>query len=145
MFTHMPRSCFRRSRTLAATHWRGSQSRLFLYDVQRRTLAHTIVLREEKAITRDPVFSPDSRWVAVATQVIPDELQRDFEICAEDVEQPRIHLIDVATGEIRETLIAPQGFTTSGGFSPDGKTLATAGLGRLLLWDMSKPPGESGE
>ena len=52
-----------------------------------------------------------------------------------------IHLIDVATGEILETLIAPQGFPRSACFSPDGRTLATGGLGRVLLWNLSKPPG----
>jgi WD40 repeat protein len=50
-------------------------------------------------------------------------------------------LVDSASGEIRETLVAPQGFARSLCFSPDGKTLATGGLGRVLLWDLSRAPG----
>jgi hypothetical protein len=46
-------------------------------------------------------------------------------------------LIDVAAGEIRETLIAPPGFAGTPCFSPDGKTLATSGLGKVHLWDLS--------
>jgi hypothetical protein len=56
------------------------------------------------------------------------------------VPQPRIHLIETATGEIRETMIAPQGFSSNVCFSPDGHTLATDGHGRVLLWDMPKMP-----
>lgn len=129
-------------RMLAAVTWRGTSGRLFLFDVTRRALAHTVILGEDNPITRDPVFSPDGRWVAVATQAVPEELRRDIDMRAEDVPQPRIHLVDAATGEIRETIISPQGFTSSGCFSPDGKTLATAGTGRVLLWDLSTPPGE---
>jgi WD40 repeat protein len=81
-------------------------------------------------------FSPDGRWLAAVTQVFPEELERSREPSAEDVAQPRIHLVEVATGEVRETLVAPQGFTTSLCFSPDGKTLASGGHGRVDLWDV---------
>jgi len=40
-------------------------------------------------------------------------------------------------GEIRETLIAPPGFPGSACFSPDGKTLATGGRGKVHLWDVA--------
>ena len=56
------------------------------------------------------------------------------------VPQPRIHLIEVATGEIRETMIAPQSFSNAACLRPDGRMLATGGHGRVLLWDMTKMP-----
>jgi WD40 repeat protein len=59
----------------------------------------------------------------------------------EEIPQLRIHLIEVATGEIKETLIAPQGGITNLAFSPDGITLATGGIGKVFLWDLSTPPG----
>jgi WD40 repeat protein len=49
-------------------------------------------------------------------------------------------MIDAAAGEVRESMIAPPGFVFSACFSPDGKTLATSGLGRVLLWDLSSLP-----
>jgi WD40 repeat protein len=129
-------------RTLVTGNWRANKSVLLIFDVAQRKLAHTVSLSEEKAFIRPRTFSPDSRWMAVGTQFIPEELQQEDEPAAENVPQPRIHLVDVATGKICETLVTPQGFASSGSFSPDGKTLATAGNGRVLLWDLSVPPGE---
>jgi WD40 repeat protein len=122
-------------RVLAASACWGPDVKLLLFDVPRQKLAHTVVLSDEKAITRAPVFSPDGRWIAVATQVFPEEAG-DREPSADDVSQPRIHLVEAATGAVRETLVAPQGFTASLCFSPDGKTLATGGYGRVDLWDV---------
>ncbi len=76
----------------------------------------------------------------MVTQVFPQESERDREPSPEDVAQPRIHLVDVTTGEICETLVGPQAFTASVCFSPDGKTLASGGYGQVDLWDVEALP-----
>jgi WD40 repeat protein len=129
-------------RTLAVTNnARAGQGKLFLFDVVGRRLAKTVLLGA-KAGPRQPAFSPDGRWLAVPTQVLPlGRLAREPR--AEEVPQPRIHLVEVSTGVVRETLVSPPGFAASACFSPDGRTLATGGLGNVLLWDLSRPPGEA--
>jgi hypothetical protein len=87
-----------------------------------------------------PYTKADYAKTLAATQVYPEDAAvRDPAVT--DLPQPRIHLIDAATGEIRETLVSPQCFAISAAFSPDGKTLATSGEGRVLLWDLPAPPG----
>jgi WD40 repeat protein len=124
---------------LLAKNWRGTKSKLYFFDVPNRKLVKTIVLGE-KSFVRPPVFSPDRKWIAVTTQVFPTDVRGP---AVEDVPQPRILLIDAVAGEVRETILAPQGFATSACFSPDGKTLATGGYGKVLLWDLTTPPGGS--
>lgn len=125
-------------RSLLATD-SANEGRLALFDVQDRKLVRTLVL-EKKAYVAAPVFSPDGKWLAALTQVIPEEmLKREW--IPEDMPQPHIHLIDTASGAVRETLVAPQGTGGAACFSPDGRTLATSGNGRVLLWDMTKSPG----
>ena len=46
----------------------------------------------------------DGRSIAIITQVIPENPEGD-DYKAEEMRQPRIHLVDVAAGVIRETLI----------------------------------------
>ncbi len=132
-------------RTLAATNSRGEQGKLFLFDPKAKRLVKTITLgeatKEERQNMGQPVFSPDGKWLALSTQRLPRNARAELDSL--DLPQPRIHLIDVAAGEIRETLIAPQSFLGSACFSPDGRTLASGGYGRVLLWDMTKLPGQT--
>ena len=96
---------------------------------------------EPETYHRTSVFHPSGRWL-VATQIkLPDAAaQRAPELS--QLEQPRLQLIDTASGNILETMIIPQSFAMSIAFSPDGQTLATAGKGAVYLWDMTTPPGE---
>jgi WD40 repeat protein len=128
--------------TLAADNWRNfttKQPKLVLFSIPENRVLKTISLgketKGERLSVSEPAFSPDSKRLAVVTQVLPDT--RDDIDDALDLPQPRIHLIDIATGEIRETLVAPQGFSRDACFSPDGRTLAVGGLGRILLWDVA--------
>jgi hypothetical protein len=122
--------------TLAAVVSTKNQAELLLFDVGQMKLVHAVVLTDEKAITREPAFSPDGRWIAVVTQVFPQESERDRNWSVDDVAQPRIHLIELATGTVGETLVGPQAFTASVRFGPDGKTLASGGHGQVDLWDV---------
>ncbi len=85
-------------------------------------------------------FEPSGRNLATAEAIYPKQVRRNLK--ASELEQPRIQLIDVASGKVLETMIAPQSFQMSIAYSPDGKTLATGGEGAVPLWDMTVPPGE---
>lgn len=131
-------------RTLAAvTFQKAGKTQLSLFGVPEQKLRKTVVFgestKEETVHALSPVFSPDSKWLAIITQVLPEAASGELD--PRDAPQARIHLIETASGEIRETLIAPQGFPRSACFSPDGRTLATGGLGRVMLWELLTPPG----
>ncbi len=125
--------------TLALPNFRGEHGKLYLFDTVARELRSTIDF-PEATLVHEPIYSPDGQTLAVITQIFPQS--RPGELRAEDLAQPRIHLIDVATGEISETIVAPQGIAAALAFSPDGQTLASTGNGRVLLWDLSTTPGD---
>ena len=134
-------------RTLAIRNRGGGKCQLLLYSVAEKRLMQTIPVGDKKEgyyfIGSWPAFSPDGKWLAMVISLYPEKSNPPrAEADPQDSPQPRISLIETATGTIRETLIAPQAFSSRACFSPDGRTLATDGLGRVLLWDLSKPPGE---
>jgi WD40 repeat protein len=136
------RPCFSANgQTLAATSWRGERAKLLLFNVTRKQLTGTLVVGEqpkgERFLLIPPVFRPDGKQLALLSQVVPDA-QGGGEPDAQDVAQAHVLLIDVATGTIQEILAVPPGFPRSACYSPDGRTLATGGLGRVLLWDLSE-------
>jgi WD40 repeat protein len=129
---------------IAAYSFRDPTGKLLLVDLEKKQLRKTILLDSprtagQKVFVGSPAFSPDGKWLAVVSRVGPDKRVPGLQ--PEDVPQPRIHLIDAATGEVRETCIAPPGMPTLLSFSPDGKTLAMGDRGKVLLWDMRQPPG----
>ena len=73
--------------------------------------------------------------------MFPKTDRQSEELNPEDFSQPRIYLVETATGKIRETLVGPQDMAMEIRFSPDGKTLAMSGIGRVLLWDLEEPLG----
>jgi WD40 repeat protein len=125
-------------KTLAVAAGASANRKLLLF--RDRQLAKTVLLGKKiearRFITHQPAFSPDNKWLAVITQEY-SENEGGQELDVQDVWQARIHLIDVAAGEIRETLISPPAFAMKACFSPDGLTLATSGQGRVLLWDVA--------
>ena len=122
----------------AAVNWQANDGRMFLLDLRAPVETRTIHMPEKTRI-RGFAFSPDGQWLAALTQALPADVRED--VTAEELPQPRIHLVDVATAEVRETLVAPPAIGASLCFSPDGQTLASSGQGRVLLWDLSTPPG----
>jgi WD40 repeat protein len=134
--------------TLAATRWtprKGTRAeklhanlrsgaKLYLLDVRAKQL-RSIVLQDH-AVVRAIAFHPDGKWVAAATQGGDRDAfteSTDFE----GLPQPRIHLIEVASAQVRDTLVAPPGSCAALAFSPDGKTLASAGVGKVFLWNLN--------
>lgn len=119
----------------------GKRARVCLFDAATGRMHNELNLGEGASINGH-AFSADGKWLAVATQVFPD-FESYTDLRAEDLPQPRVHLIDMADGAVRETMVHPQSLSVSMWFSPDGKTLATSGVGKVYLWDFTRPPGDA--
>ena len=125
---------------LALDSQQSKEQAVHLFSVAEKRIVKTIAFaksapNEKRQSTKPPVFSPDGKWLALITRVWLENPENDADV--HDMPQPRIHLIETATGTIRQTLIAPQGFCESACFSPTGRPLAVASHGRVLLWDVS--------
>ncbi len=129
--------------TLVALNWEGEKRKLSLFNVREKRLEWTIRVAEKSEERQpnvsSPIFSPDGKWIAVVAQMMPEKWHGE-DLDPRDMPQSHILLIETAAGEIRETIVSPPSFAGSACFSPDGRTLATDGHGRVLLWDMTKMP-----
>jgi WD40 repeat protein len=115
--------------TLAGGNYVG---KVCLWDVPKRALKN--VLPFGKRRVNAVAFSPDGRTLATVSNEMPNRSALE----AEDFAQPQIVLWEVATAQQRATLDAPPGYLVSLAYSPDGRTLASGGIGVILLWDMTR-------
>jgi WD40 repeat protein len=112
---------------------------LLVFDVSNSKLVKSFIVNMKPFL--DLTFSPSGKWIAVPQEELPADMsKREYKI--EELAQPRINLMDSATGIVRESLVMPRGYAGSVAFSPDGQTLAACGQGRVLLFDLSTPPEE---
>ena len=117
----------------------------YRYELRQIELANPARIRAT-SLPSDPkhhygssyALSHDGRFLAIAQWAeIPKELYGEEEIKPEQIGQPRIILIEVATGKVVDSLVSPHAFLGGFAFSPDDKTLATSGRGCIHLWDIS--------
>ena len=104
----------------------GNGSDIHLWDVSTATLRKT--LRGHDAQVESISFSPDGRMLASG--------DAGGSLRGEDTDS--IHLWDVSTGTLLKTFTSGRSYRIQSlSFSPDGRTLTTAGGGIIQLWDVS--------
>jgi WD40 repeat protein len=82
-------------------------------------------------------FAPDGRRLAVGAQPTWDPKEYGREPDPFDLPQPRVFLFDLtAPAAEPEVIVGPHGYTGALAFSPDGRLLATGGVGAAHLFDV---------
>jgi hypothetical protein len=114
------------------------QGKVFLYDVRGRKLSWVRDVGK-KVMLRDPVFSPDGKWLAVPGQPLPKDVKNILQENPLELPQPRVFLFDLAAGGGPEVVMAPHGFVGRAAYSPDGRMLALGGYGCVWLFNLRKP------
>lgn len=105
----------------------------------KEVLSTPVPSEEKRFYGTTQTLSPDGKLLALAQwREIPKELYTLDEIKPEQIGQPRIILVEVATGKVKATLVSPSAFLAGIAFSPDGKQLASSGSGCIHLWDVSE-------
>jgi Tol biopolymer transport system component len=107
---------------------------VYVFDVPTGE-ALTVLKVAKNAGLRGPVFSPDSRRLAVAAQEVPEEFKQEPDVNPADMPQPRVFLVDLAAGGESETIVCPHGTVGDLAFSPDGKLIALGAYGCVWLFD----------
>ena len=101
-------------------------------------MARTIVLEQNNAAVADVQSRQQvdrGRHTEIPARIgssVEPHLTEFWEQVAGSMER-----VSATDGAIVRTLTPPRGIPVSLRFSPDGKTLAASGNGRVLLWDVS--------
>jgi WD40 repeat protein len=115
--------------TLAGTVYRG---KVLVWDLPTHTLRGTFRPDRDESRLMGMAISPDGRTLAVAV-IQPSRAERP-----DDMPRQQIVLRAVADLRLQATVTTPAGFVAGLTFSPDGRTLASSGIGSVWLWDLTR-------